>query len=98
MNTTRIVTGTAMLGFAGASAWMMMRMGVTGWIGPAFANPANIVTALDLLLALSVCVVWTWADARRRGINPLPYAVLTYMLGSIGPLLYLFHRAGREHR
>lgn len=83
-----------MLGFTGAVGWMMMRMGATGWIGPAVATPANIVTVVDLLLALSVCVVLIWADARRRGINPMPYAVLTYMLGSIGPLLYLFHRAG----
>ena len=30
-----------------------------------------------------------WRDARAKGVNPLPYVVITLLTGSLGILLYL---------
>jgi len=45
-----------------------------------------------LPIALSLVMVWMWQDARKQGIAPLPYVILTLTLGSIGPLCYLVRR------
>jgi hypothetical protein len=37
-----------------------------------------------------------WNDAKARGISALLYLAMTAVLGSMGPLLYLFRTAGRR--
>ena len=82
-------------------------LALTGW---AFANaswaalvemlssPLGIQVAADLCIALTFASVWIWRDAKSRGLNPLPWIVLTWTTGSPGPLAYAIRRelAGSE--
>ena len=47
---------------------------------------------VDLVVALSILVVWMVQDARSRGVAFAPYILLTLLLGSFGPLTYLIRR------
>jgi hypothetical protein len=43
----------------------------------------------DLVIALTLVMIWLWRDARTGGRNPWPWIGLTLIAGSFGPLLYL---------
>ncbi len=47
---------------------------------------------IDFVLALAVGLGFVFFDARRRGLTPWPFVVLTLSLGSIGLLGYLVYR------
>lgn len=46
----------------------------------------------DLVIALSLVLVWMVRDARQRGVSPVPWVAATLLLGSFGPLFYLLAR------
>ncbi len=43
----------------------------------------------DLLISLSLVMVWMWRDAKATGRKVWPWVVLTLAAGSFGPLIYL---------
>ena len=47
---------------------------------------------VDLLIALTLVLVWMWRDAKASGRNIWPWIVLTLAAGAFGPLLYLLTR------
>lgn len=51
----------------------------------------------DLFISLGLIASWMIADARAKGRNSVPYVVLTFTLGSIGPLLYLLRSRARPN-
>jgi hypothetical protein len=57
-------------------------------------GPWGIVATVDLLIALSLGVIWMWRDARVKRVTPLPYVLLTLATGSLGLLLYLIRHGG----
>lgn len=58
-------------------------------------SPAGWQVFADLVVALLLVLYWLIADARKTGRNPWPWVVITLLLGSFGPLLYLvFGRKG----
>jgi uncharacterized membrane protein YfcA len=42
----------------------------------------------DLVIALSLVMVWMWRDAKNTGRNVWPWIIATLVAGSFGPLLY----------
>ena len=46
----------------------------------------------DLVIALTLVMVWIWHDAKATGRKTWPWIVATLVLGSFGPLLYLLTR------
>jgi len=52
-------------------------------------SPAGWQVFADLVVALLLVLYWLIADARKTGRNPWPWVVITLLLGSFGPLLYL---------
>jgi len=41
-------------------------------------------------------MVWMVADAKKHGLNPWPFVLVTVTAGSFGPLLYLVWRLSRK--
>jgi Terpene cyclase DEP1 len=53
---------------------------------------AGTQVLVDLVIALTLVLVWLVQDARAQGRNPWPWVVATLALGSFGPLVYLLTR------
>lgn len=85
-----------LIGFSLFTGYAVYQHGYLGLIEQGLANAATIQIFLDLIIALSLVLIWMYKDARARGVSPLPYIFLTLILGSIGPLLYLVRRAGHD--
>ena len=96
MSLKQIGIGLVLADFTAFTAYVVYQYGYVGLFDLALANAATIQVALDLVIALSLVTLWMWNDARGRGVSAVPYLILTLMLGSIGPLLYLFRRAGEQ--
>ncbi len=93
MNAKQIILALVLIDFLATTVWALVEHG--GYIGAMealVATPIGILAAVDLVIALAIATVWMWRDAIQRGVNPLPYALLTGALGSAGPLLYLVRR------
>ena len=96
MNKKQIALAVVLADFAALTAYVTAQYGIVGLFEAVFANWATTLAMVDLTIALSMIVVWMWQDARQHELNPLPYALLTLGFGSVGPLLYLIRRFGRE--
>lgn len=95
MKAAQIGLEIVFIAFAIFSGYVVYQYGYIGLFEQGLANAATIQIFLDLTIALSLVLVWMWQDARKQGISPLPYVILTLTLGSIGPLLYLIRRFGK---
>jgi hypothetical protein len=94
----RFLIGMVLADFVALNVWVVAQYGIVGFLEAATANLATIAVMVDLVIALSLVLAWIWQDARARGVSPLPYAALTAMLGSVGPLLYLLLRRDEPAR
>jgi len=78
--------------FIAFTLWAVWTQGWSESWAAVVATPANLQVLFDLITACSIALVFLWMDARRVGINPLPYVVLTAVTGSIGLLAYAVRR------
>jgi membrane protein implicated in regulation of membrane protease activity len=78
--------------FVGFTAYAVYQHGAMEFANLLFSNAIGVQVALDLVIALSLVLVWLVRDARERGVSATPYVLLTLVAGSIGPLLYLILR------
>jgi len=92
MNVKRILLFVVLSDFLVLTGWGVYELGYVGFFQELLSSTAGIVAAVDLVIALSLVLVWMVRDARAHGISPAPYVVLTLALGSVGPLLYLLRR------
>ena len=90
MNRALIIIVLALFGALTAAA--LWHHGYWGIIGPHFQNFGAGQVFADLVIALTLAMVWMWRDARAMGRNPWPWMVATLALGSFGPLVYLLTR------
>lgn len=96
MNWKQIGLGIVLADFAALNAYVVYRYGYVGLFEQAFANAATTAVFVDLTIALGLVMAWMWQDARDRGWSVAPYLLLTGLLGSIGPLVYLIRREAGE--
>ena len=89
MHLKRIVPSVLLLGFSALTAEVVIRDGYTGWLRIAAENTSAGLLLVDLSIALSLVLFWMIKDARERKATVWPFAILTVMLGSVGPLAYL---------
>jgi len=96
MNAKQIGLTVILCNFAALTGYAVYQYGYLGFFEQVTANAATVTALADLVIALSLVIAWMVRDARARGVSALPYVVLTLLLGSVGPLLYLIRRAGSE--
>src|SRR5262245_38752920 len=96
MTRKQIALAVVLFDFSALTAYAVIQYGVLGVYELVLANAVTVMLLTDLTIALSMVLVWLWQDARQRGISPLPYVALTLAFGSVGPLLYLIRRVGRD--
>ena len=96
MNAKQIGLSLALLAFGGVEAYAVWQVGYVGVFEQALGSVGAVLGFVDLCIALGLVTVWLVQDARDRGVSPIPYMLLTLTLGSVGPLLYLIRREGRE--
>ena len=78
--------------FGALTAAALWQHGYWGIIAPHFQTFGGGQVLTDLVIALTLVMVWMWQDAKAIGRNIWPWLVVTLFLGSFGPLLYLFTR------
>lgn len=88
----RVLIVLTMILFGALSAVALWRHGYWGIIAPHFQSSGAGQVFADLVIALTLIMIWMWRDARAAGRNPWPWIVATLALGSFGPLVYLLTR------
>ena len=91
MNLPRPVLLAIALPFAALTTYALGEVGLIG-IFTAHMNPGGAQVFVDLVIALTLLMVWMVGDARSRGVTVWPYIVATLALGSFGPIAYLLMR------
>ena len=87
---------TVFIVFTGYTTVVVVEHGYTGFIDLALAGGWGAQVFIDLVIALTLFLVWMIPDARERGIPSVPYVVLLFTTGSVGALAYLLHRTLKE--
>jgi Terpene cyclase DEP1 len=78
--------------FGGLTAVALARHGYIGIFALHFQTPGGMQVLVDLVIALTLVMIWMWRDAKATGRNVWPWFVATLALGSFGPLIYLLTR------
>ena len=78
-----------LIGFSILTGLALWHHGYWGIFEPQLKSFAGAQVLVDLVIALSLFLVWMFRDAKASGRNPWPWLVITLALGSFGPLLYL---------
>ena len=87
-----LVLIVVIVAFSALSVMALLDVGYLGIIEPHFKTWGAGQVLADLVIALTLVVIWMADDARAKGINPWPFVVVTLFAGSFGPLLYLAMR------
>lgn len=75
---------------------VVVNHGYTGFLVLAASEPWGGQMFVDLVIALTLFLIWMLRDAREQGITPWLYVALLLTTGSIGALAYLVHRTARS--
>lgn len=78
-----------LIAFLAVTAGALWQHGYVGIFEHQLQNLAGLQVLVDLVIALSLFVVWMWRDAKLGGRNPWPWLVLILATGSIGALVYV---------
>ena len=78
--------------FGALSAVAMKQFGYLGIFLSPLENLASLQIFADLVIALTLVMIWMWRDAKASGRTIWPWMFATLALGSFGPLLYLLTR------
>ena len=92
MSKLQMILALVLLDFAAFTGWAVYNEGLLPAFGFVGEHLWTIQLAVDLVLAIGFAMAWMWRDARRRGVNPMPWMILTALTGSIGWLAYLVVR------
>jgi hypothetical protein len=75
--------------FGALSAMALWQHGYWGLLEPHFKTFGAGQVLADLVIAVTLAMVWMWHDAKTTGRNVWPWIALSIVAGSFGPLLYL---------
>lgn len=92
MSIRTVVLGIVWLAFSAFTLEVLAEWGIAGFLGATLANGATLQVGIDLVIMVTLFLLWMIGDARERGINPWPFVLLACGLGSIGAMAYLLWR------
>ena len=78
--------------FGALSAVALWQHGFWGIVAPHFQSFGAGQVFADLVIALTLVMVWMWHDAKATGRNAWPWIAATLLVGSFSPLVYLLTR------
>lgn len=96
MMTQRILAIVLLIPFTLLSLYAVLDVGYMGIFEHALENSAGWQLLADLAISLILVFSWLIPEALRAGRNPWPWLILTLMIGSFAPLLYLTLYGGQE--
>ena len=88
----RILLVVTLVLFGALSAVALWQVGYWGLVAPHFKSFGASQVLADLVIALTLAMVWMWHDAKATGRTVWPWIIATLVLGSFGPLVYLLTR------
>jgi hypothetical protein len=91
----RTILSVTLVLFGALSAIALWQHGYWGILEPHFKSFGAGQVLADLVIALTLFMVWMWHDAKATGRNVWPWIALTLVAGSFGPLLYLLGKKER---
>jgi Terpene cyclase DEP1 len=83
--------------FGALSALALWHHGYWGILEPHFKTFGAGQVLADLVIAVTLAMVWMWHDAKATGRNVWPWIALSIVAGSFGPLLYLLTRKSAQN-
>lgn len=89
---TRILLGVLLAVFLAQTGKVLISIGFLGFFASVRLNAATELMFLDLVITLGLIMVWMWRDARASDRLFWPFALVTLLVGSAGPLAYLLYR------
>lgn len=92
MKFAKILTAIVLADFLMLTGYVIYDVGYAGFFELAMANWATRLLMSDLVICLGLIGIWMFQDAREKGRSFAPYAALTLIFGSAGPLVYLLGR------
>lgn len=92
MTTRKTLLLAVLIPFTSFSAWVVVQHSYLEIFTDHFAKTTGMQVIIDLVIAISLAILWMIADARKRGITVWPFVLISLTLGSIGPLTYLIWR------
>lgn len=84
-----VILGITLVAFSILTAAALWQHGYWGIVAPHFQNLGAGQVFADLVIALTLAVIWMWRDARTSGRSSWPWLVITVTFGSVGPLFDL---------
>lgn len=85
----RILLTITLILFGALTVTALWQHGYWGIIAPHFQSFGGGQVLADLVIALTLAMVWMWHDAKATGRKAWPWIIATLVLGSFGPLIYL---------
>ena len=92
-----LVTLVALAAVTALDAYAVYLYGYVGFVRQEISNVAAITGSVDMVIALTMVAIWMVQDAKERGVSSVPYLIVLFFLGSVGPLLYLVRRFAAEN-
>ncbi len=96
-STTRTLVIITLILFGALTAIALWVEGLWGIFASITSSWGSVQIFVDLVIALSMVMVWMYRDARAQGRNPWPWLVATLAVGAFSPLVYLLVRDSTEH-
>ncbi|WP_199767891.1 hypothetical protein [Ketobacter alkanivorans] len=88
----KLILWFVLLDFGVFSTYVMWEIGYFGIWEAGMASLGSWQVLIDLVIAGGLICTWMVVDARKREVNPWPWVVATFALGTLVPLTYLLVR------